>query len=246
MFRPQRLILLAALLALLGSSRGVKAQDLPSAESILDRYVEVTGGKEAYLKLKNRVIQGRMEMPAAGINGPFTMRQEGRKMRMTMELPGIGKVEQFADGKKAGEVNTITGARLFEGEEKTLTLIQANIHAEVDWRESFPKVKCVGTKTVNGKECYEVEMETADGIKMTRFFDRKDGLLVAERMRYKGQMGEMEVETLHDNYKKFDGISMPTVMNMKMMGQEFTMKIDRVEHNVKLAADAFDLPAELK
>ena len=47
----------------------LSAGELPKAEKLMDKYVEVTGGKEAYLKLKNRVVKGTVAV--GGINGDF-------------------------------------------------------------------------------------------------------------------------------------------------------------------------------
>ena len=40
-------------------------QNLPKGEELLDKYVAVTGGKEAYEKCKNRLIKGTMEFAGA-------------------------------------------------------------------------------------------------------------------------------------------------------------------------------------
>ena len=45
------------------------ADPLPSAESILDRYVQVTGGKQAYDKRKTEIAHGTVEYAALGIKG---------------------------------------------------------------------------------------------------------------------------------------------------------------------------------
>ena len=62
----------------------------PTAEQILDRYVEVTGGKAAYDKLHNRVSQGTMEIAGLGITGKFTLTQgEPDRMYLEAEIPQV-------------------------------------------------------------------------------------------------------------------------------------------------------------
>lgn len=49
--------------------------DLPKAETVLDQYVEATGGKAAYEKIKNRTASGTIEIAGAGIKGTIKMKQ---------------------------------------------------------------------------------------------------------------------------------------------------------------------------
>ena len=51
----------------------LRADDtLPKAETILDRYIEVTGGKAAYEKRKTEIATGTFEMAAMGVKGTIT------------------------------------------------------------------------------------------------------------------------------------------------------------------------------
>ncbi len=68
MRRPFAAVLFA-LVATLGQP-GARAQskpDLPTADTVMNQYIEATGGKAAYEKLKNRVATGTIEIPAANI-----------------------------------------------------------------------------------------------------------------------------------------------------------------------------------
>ena len=49
------------------------ADDLPKAETILDKYVDATGGKAAYAKVKSDISTGTMSMAAMGLSGKLTM-----------------------------------------------------------------------------------------------------------------------------------------------------------------------------
>ena len=45
------------------------AADLPKGETLLDKYIEVTGGKAAYAKIHSEMMTGTMEFPAMGLKG---------------------------------------------------------------------------------------------------------------------------------------------------------------------------------
>src|SRR5262245_12071015 len=50
--------------------------DLPAAETILDAYVEATGGKKAYEKLKTRTAKGTFEIASLGVKGKIQTWQQ--------------------------------------------------------------------------------------------------------------------------------------------------------------------------
>src|SRR4051812_13436588 len=64
------------------------ADDLPKAETILDKYVEVTGGKAAYAKIHSDISNGTMAFGAMGITGKMVMYSQApdkRLMEVTIE-----------------------------------------------------------------------------------------------------------------------------------------------------------------
>ena len=70
------------------------AAEFPAAESLLDRFIERSGGVAAYAKAKNVEMTGTVEIAGRNISGKISMAEEGGKSWTSMELPGIGRVEQ--------------------------------------------------------------------------------------------------------------------------------------------------------
>lgn len=242
---------LAALTVAALTTGPVRADKLPgkmlAGEDVLDRYVEVTGGKEAYEKFHNRVSRGTMELPALGLKGKATLYQAAPgKMYMDADLPGIGKIEEGTDGHTVWEKSTAGGARVKKGEEGANALRAAAFNSDVNWRKVYAKAETLGLATADGKACYKVKLTTPEGQVRTNYYDHKTGLLVKAESREKTQAGELPTEALVDDYKKVDGILMPHRLREKVLTQEFVLTFEKIEHNVELPADRFDLPADIK
>src|ERR1700735_1890360 len=79
------------------------AADIPSGESLLQRYIDRSGGAEAYANAKNMSMSGTVEMAGRNISGTVTIFEEGEKSYTAMDFPGIGKVEEGYDGETAWE-----------------------------------------------------------------------------------------------------------------------------------------------
>src|ERR1035441_8492412 len=108
----------AALLAAIATPRLVAA-DLPKAETILDKYIEVTGGKAAYQKLHSQMESGSFELPAMGVKGVMTSYRAEPDLAYTeIVLEGIGKMQVGSDGKVAWTNNPMQGPHIQEGAER--------------------------------------------------------------------------------------------------------------------------------
>ena len=107
-----------------------KAVVLPTAAQVLDRYIEVTGGKEAYAKVKSVSMLGTMEIKGQNVRGDMKMyRVDGGKYYTVVDLPGIGKQEDGSNGSVVWD-KTVLGPRLKTGVEKFLAICASGAMAE--------------------------------------------------------------------------------------------------------------------
>jgi zinc protease len=220
---------------------------LPKAETILDRYVEVTGGKAAYEKHKTELGTGTMTFTAQGLKGSISRYAAApNQAYAVIELEGIGKIEQGTSGDVAWEKSAIMGPRVKSGEEKTQALRESIFNEPIRWRETFLKAETVGRETVEGEDCYKVVLTPKEGKPETSYYSKKSGLIVKSEIMAVTQMGEMNVEMVVSAYKEFDGVKVPTRMLQRAAGQEFVIAIDNVKYNESLPADRFEPPTEIK
>ncbi len=220
--------------------------DLPKAETVLDQYIEATGGKAAYEKVKNRTATGTIEIPAANIKGTVKISQAvPDKMLVVTNMGPLGQTTQGTDGKSAWMLSPLIGDRLLEGEEKDAFLFSALFNRDVHWRDAYQKVECTGIEDVNGKPAYKVVVTPKTGKPITQFYDKASHLHVKEMLTQKSPMGEITVEVYPSDYKKVDGILMPFSVTQKLLGQAVEMKMTEIKQNVDLPADTFKRPASL-
>ena len=223
------------------------ADPLPSAESILDRYVQVTGGKQAYEKRKSEIAHGTVDFPALGIKGSMTRyAAQPDKFYYTVDIAAIGKMETGVTGAIAWENSAILGPRVKSGVERAEAIREGNMNATVDWRKLYPKVVNAGIEIIDGEECYKVVMTPAEGQPITGYYQKRSGLQVKLTTVASTQMGDIPVDVIASDYKNFGGILEPAKVTQKAGPQEFTMTLDRVEVNPSIPPETFALPAEVR
>jgi zinc protease len=236
-----------AMLVIAGCSAALMAADLPKAEMLLDKYVEVTGGRDNYAKRTTEYMSGTVEIPAAGVKGKVEMWAEAPNSRVeVIEIDGVGRMETGTDGTIAWENSAIMGPRLRSGVELRYHLREAIFNAPIRWREVYKKAETTGVEKVEGVDCYRVLMTPTEGKPETWYFDQKTNYIVKLVRTSITTMGEVNGEYLMKDYKDMDGIIIPVTLIQKAAGQEIRVKFDTVTPNVKLPKDRFVPPAEIK
>lgn len=237
-----------ALALLLSTAPFTAAQEaLPKAETILDRFVEATGGRAAFEKHHNEVMHGSMELTGRGVKGTITVYQaEPDKIRAVIDIEGVGKIESGSNGEVAWENSALQGPRVKQGIEKTDAFRDARFNAALYWRELYTKAETTGVDTVNGQECYKVVLTPKEGKPVTNFFDKKTGLLLKTETTRTTQMGDISAEILAEDYRKEGDIVAAHKLVNKFAGQEFQILVEKLEFNVDLAKNEFDLPDDIQ
>jgi len=231
---------------LLLAAAGFAADEI-TPEAILDKFVEVTGGRAAYDKIHSEIATGTLEITGAGISGTVTSYRLAPDKSYTMiDLAALGKAEEGSNGQVAWSVNAMQGAHIKEGEERTQALRSNALHAEARWRDFFKKAELAGTEDVDGKPCYKVALTPNEGGPETHYYDKANNLLVKMVLPVSTPQGAATAEIGLSDYRAEGGIRVPHTITQKVPGAEILVKITEVQENPDIPASRFDLPAEIK
>ena len=223
-------MLIAGLVVLAGSWWLSRAAE--TAEAVLERYVEATGGRTAYDKIRNRVVHATLEIARQGIRLEMTVyAAKPNLFHMTMNSDLTGKIEQGIDGQVAWSKSVTQGPQLLEGEQKEALLREARL---------------AGPEQVDGKPCTKVVLTAKSGKPVTLFLDEATSLLVRTDMVTVTEAGEVPMRIRLQDYREVDGLKLPHRSIIEALGQERVLQVNRIEHNVDLPADRFALPDDVK
>lgn len=236
----------AAAVATLVAAPLAPAQQLPPAGEIIDRYVEAIGGREAYLAPQSLRMIGTFGVPAAGLTGSFTLiSAKPDRMKMQVDLPGVGEILSGYDGEIGWSVNPMTGAMVFEGERLMQTREEARFISGLRDASLFQSRETVGEAESQGQPCWEVKLVWTSGRETVDCYSKESGLLLQSRTTAITDMGNVHTTSLYADYEMFDGRRYPTRMVQQMIGQEQVMSIDSVVFN-QVEPSAFTLPDAIR
>lgn len=217
------------------------------AAAILDRYVEVTGGADAYAAIKSRVSHATLDFESQGITAAVTVYlARPHNMYTVTDIQNLGKIEQGSDGEVVWEMNPMSGPKIQEGELRAVMLRGASLDTQVKWRDSYGSAELAGADEVDGEPCDKVIMTPAEGKPETRCYDKETGLLVRTEVTIPTPAGEIPMTVFTSDYKEVDGILLPFHSRIEIMGQQRSLTLEKVEHNVEIGPDRFAIPEDIR
>jgi hypothetical protein len=209
-----------------------------SAEQILDKAVEMSGGRAAYEKHTSLVMKGGFAIPSQGINGTIEVVSKApNKSLVVSTIPGVLTQTEGFDGETAWSKDTMNGLRTKTGVELATTRRTAVFNADLKWRELWKGVELVGREKVGGRDAYAVKFlpKEGEGNPQTNYYDAETFLLLRSDSIQEGPMGTVPVTSLFSDYRPVGGIQTPHVIEQQLPIMTVKLTVTEV---------AYDLPIE--
>lgn len=213
---------------------GEPGDPLPSADWIVERYIEALGGREALESVKTKVFSGRFidDRPYRGpvVVVPFeaTSSSSG-KWVMTHDWADGAESEGF-DGEdwwdiRPGEIEREPGMK------RSKMAFHLDARGPLRIGDYFRDMRVVGVRWMNERRVYAVETDR-DPTYYTLYFDMESGLLSA--IGYHNEIGD---------YRDVGGVLVPFRFVFGRKGGSNTYDLDEVRLNAPVDVEAFAAPA---
>ena len=230
-----RRLLIAALLAILALALASFGAD-KSATKTIDRYKKASGGNAAK-RITSTSMTGTFKA-ADGSTGRFGYQSASpSSFRIDMEAAGA-KTSECYNGKSAWRTDA-RGLRTLLGDEakrlRLESLIANNRLRELQQTRIVPQA--AGKATIDGRDSNAVELSN-NGARVKFYFDASTGLII-KRER---ETADGTEETFYSDYRAVDGVMEPFSIRIKHGSADFTIAIEKVQHNVPADVAAFRYP----
>lgn len=222
----------------------------PTAEQIMKKYIDASGGEAAFTRVNSVVMQGMMEIKGQGIKGEVKLyRADGGKSYSVTDIPGMGKQEEGSNGDVVWE-KTSLGPRLREGAEKFMVTCAGEALAEyarlATGKDScYSKIEFGGEGMVEGKATWKLLLTPKQGKVEEQSFDKQSGLLVQQKIVMPSPFGEIPVVIGIGGFKKVEGLETPTLISTKMGTVEMVMSFHTITFNEKIPEQIFAVPPDI-
>jgi len=174
-----------------GVMLNVSAQDTPTADAVIDKYLAAIGGKDAIAKIEDLTIGTAAETQRGTMESEIKVKKPN-KFSSVMYMMGNEVMRSTSDGAKVETVSGFggnTNNRVAEGKDAIAQILQNVPFPELLYAE-YGIVKTVaGKEAVNGKDAWKIDFEIPEGRKWSEFFDVESGLKVKRMANMEGMRG---------------------------------------------------------
>jgi hypothetical protein len=236
----------AALIGALATTLCAQESAKPAltAEQIIEKSIEATGGRQAIAKITSTVAKGTLELLSQGVTAALELYAKDPDKRLVIvKVEAFGEIRRGCDGQTAWEENPNTGFRVLEGGEREEAVRDCVFQGDLKWRELYPKVQLAGKEKLGEREVYKVEMTPASGNPLTRYYDAETFLVVSLAMKRVRSQETLDMRVELSDYREVDGVKGPFLIKQITAAQEVVIKLAEIKNNVAIEDTRFAKPA---
>ena len=224
-----------------------KVPGAPSADQILDRYIQAVGGAQRLASLTSFVANGTYQGYGEGEPSAVEIFAKAPNLRTTIIHKVTGDNTTAYDGRAGWVVKPPTDSPV-----PTLQLTGGNLDgAKVDAELAFPvKIKQTLANwhigfpaTIDDRDVQLVQATTAGGFRVNLYFDPESGLLVRQVRFTESSLGLNPTQIDYADYREVSGVKMPFRWTVTWVDGRSTFVLSEVRPNITIDAARFAKPS---
>jgi hypothetical protein len=241
----------AATIVLLVAASVVSAQ---TADEIIEKSVAAMGGRQALTKIKSRSATGAIVLstPAGDITGSVELlnaapNKSRSVIKADLSALGAGQliIDQRFDGHAGYVLDSLQGNRDITGNQLDNLKNGSFPHPYLNYKDLGIGAKITGKDKVGDRDAYVILFDPASGSEVRNFIDAETFLPIKVVIKVDlPQIGEIEQSNDLLDYREVDGIRVPFRVRASSSVQNYTITLDKVQHNVTVDEALFSKPAQ--
>lgn len=205
------------------------AQDTPTADAVIEKYITAIGGKDAISKIQDLTISSTSESQRGTAETEMKFKFPDR-YSMSVFMNGNEVMGAIYDGNKLKNGGFMGGNRPpLEGKEAQMSAMRSNPFSELLYDKMGITRTVLGKEKVGEKDAYKLELATADGKKWNDYYEVESGLKVKTYSMNETPRGKFENIVSYINYKKFKGIEVMLPSQTKRSGGQMGEVVSDVQ-----------------
>jgi hypothetical protein len=236
--------------AVLGPGDEAKTPTLPSADQILDKYVQALGGEQALRKVTSMVITGKRQSytPAADEVPPaFPVEHYWKAPNLSVIIghPANRVTGNGFDGTIAWTQDARGQVRQLAGDAASQAARNADMHLALDMKQHYQRLIVRGIEKLGDRDAYEVVAVPQNGGRERFYFDTQSGLLLRHMTFSPTAVGNAPFATDYEDYRNVgSGVKMPFVLHIVGPSRPdcATITIEKIQLNAAIDNSKFAKP----
>jgi photosynthetic reaction center cytochrome c subunit len=212
----------------------------PTADQLLDKYIQAVGGASAVDKITSRVMKGSIDF--GGRSLPIDIYAKDPEKRISFTHMSEGDSVTAFNGKEGWLGTPGRPLREMHGSDLDGAAIDADLHLATDLKQMFSKMQVRGSEKIDDHQAYEVVGDREGKKPIELYFDTQSGLLV-RLVRYGDTaLGWLPTQIDFADYRETNGVKVPYRWTLARPSGRFTIQISDMQQNVPVDDAKFVKP----
>ncbi len=208
-------------------------------EKIFENYFKAIGGRDNIKKIKDVTITSTASIQGQQIE-VLQLFKLPDLFKSSTTIPGMGEMINNFDGKKGtiilmGQKQELTGGPL------EAVKLQYNLFYELRYKEDKIKYSLQGVEKLNERDVYKINLTLSDStVRISDYYDVQTGLKVRKSIIVANAPQGANTQVFdYSNYKEVNGVKFPYTTTAGLMGQNFSLQVQKLEVNKSLSDELF-------
>ena len=213
--------------------------DLPSADQILQKYVDALGGEAAISKISSRVEKGTVDL-GAGPAAPIEILTKAPGKRITTIRVAAGNNSTAFDGEKGWSSAPGSPVREMHAADFEGARLDADLQFPIHLKQRFQEIRTVKLEKLGDRSAFLLFASNPGKAPLELYFDRETGLLLKEIRFASSPLGLNPTSLELSDYKEKDGVKAPTGIIITRPSRRLQIRITGIEQNLPIDDSVFD------
>jgi len=217
------------------------SKDQPTADQILDRYVDALGGRAALDKVTTRTIKGAL----VGESGrTYTLEIVEKAPNLGLATATSPDGNTLRDGFDGTTAWNAAGSHVFpsHGLEGARIARDFALFPVADAKKLYPRRFVTGKESIGGEDAYIVRAGGHGDVSETLYFSASSGLLLRRLVFTQTALGRYNEQTDFSDYREVDGVKIPFTVARMEVNTRHTGRFSEVKHNAPVEDSVFQMP----
>jgi hypothetical protein len=223
-----------------GAEKGV-ARSSPTAQQLLEKYVQALGGATAIDQISSRVMKGTIEFGEQSMPIDIYTKDPDKRISF-VHTPNGDSVTAF-DGHEGWLVSSGRPPHFMQGSEIDAASIDADLHLATHLLQMFSAMKVEGSEKIGEREAYVVVGERQGKTPIRLYFDEQSGLLLRLMRFGETALGWLPTQIDYADYRESSGVKVPYRWTLARPNGRFTIQLIELKQNVSVDEARFAKPS---
>jgi outer membrane lipoprotein-sorting protein len=223
-----------------GLDEDVAPPTLPTADQILDKYVQAIGGTAAIQKLRTRIEQGKLSFGPRQFSWESFIKSPDKTI-VTTHLPNGDNLTVY-DGHEGWSSAPGRPLHQMSVSEATAASLDADLQFPADAKKVFKEMRVEREEKLGDHTAYVI-VGAREGQPPTRlYFDEQSSLLVRQVRYADSPLGLNPTQVDYSGYRDQGGVKMPFHLTISQPRGSSAIQIDQIQLNVPIDDSKFAKP----